>query len=75
MFVKAINKHGCFFFNNRHVSYEECWFYIGPAYWIKGYPIIKRHNKNWIASRFVWYFITGRDYIGKIGRASCRERV
>ena len=71
--VIAITKNGCFHFIDE-INSDECWEYIGPAYWIDGYPIINRHNKNWIASRFVWYFLTGRDYRGREVHHKCLKR-
>lgn len=72
--VSKITQKGCIHFVSLAVNYDECWIYEGPAYWIKGYPIINRHNKNWIASRFIWYFLTGRDYRGKDVHHKCRTR-
>src|SRR5688572_20372496 len=72
--VIAITAKGCFHFLEEKINFNECWIYIGPAYWDDGYPIIHRHNKNWIASRFVWYFFTGRDYHGKEVHHTCKIR-
>ncbi len=62
MEVFLITKKGCIHFLNDEIDFDACWRYTGPAYWKNGYPIIRRHNKNWVASRFIWYFFTGRDY-------------
>ncbi|SRR5258705_8109051 len=72
--VIAITSNGCFHFLEPEVNFDECWNYIGPAYWIDGYPIIHRHNKNWIASRFVWYFFTHHDCRGKEVHHKCKIR-
>lgn len=72
--VFAVTAQGCFHILEREISYDECWIYEGPAYWSNGYPIIKRHNKNWIVSRFVYYFFTGRDYHGKEVHHKCKNR-
>jgi|SRR5688572_6354119 len=72
--VLAITKQGCFEFDCPIINYDECWIYAGPAYWVEGYPIINRHGKNWIASRFVWYFFTHRDYRSKDVHHKCHTR-
>ena len=71
--VIKITKYGCIHLTSK-INYDVCWIYIGPAYWIKEYPIIKRHGKNWIASRFVWFIFTGRDYYGKEVHHKCKIR-
>lgn len=72
--VTAITAKGCFHILESVVNFDECWIYIGPAYWIKGYPIIRRRWKNWIASRFVWFLFTHRDYWGKEVHHKCKTR-
>lgn len=72
--ITKISKHGCLHFDCLIINYDECWLYVGPAYWIKNYPIIHRFNKNWIASRFIWFLFTGRDYFRKEVHHKCRTR-
>lgn len=72
--VSVLTSQGCFHFSTLSIDYDACWIYIGNAYWDEGYPIINRHGKNWIASRFVWYFFTGRDYKGKEVHHKCKTR-
>ncbi len=74
MKVTKITKYGLMFFQSGPIDYSVCWEYVGPAYWIKGYPIIQRFNKNWIASRFVWFIFTGRDYYKKEVHHKCHNR-
>lgn len=74
LIVPCVSSHGCLHFNTNDINYDECWLYVGPAYWSKGYPIINRHNKNWIVSRFIWYILTGRDYRGKEVHHKCHTR-
>lgn len=72
--VFQITKWGCLHFIQSEINYDECWRYVGPAYWINDYPIINRYNKNWIASRFTWFIFTGRDYYGKEIHHKCKTR-
>lgn len=72
--VIKITKYGCVFFKTI-IDYDVCWNYIGPSYLIKGYPVIQRLNKNWVASRFSWFCFTGRDYYGKEVHHKCKNRL
>lgn len=74
MKVTKVTKYGLIHFIESVINYDECWEYIGSAYWIKNYPIIQRYNKNWIVSRFVWFIYTGRDYRGKEVHHKCKNR-
>lgn len=74
MHVIKLTAKGCFHFKEIKINYDDCWIYIGNAYWDKGYPIINRLNKNWIASRFVWFILTRRDYGNKEIHHTCRTR-
>lgn len=74
MNVIYLTKNGCIHFKESYIDYEVCWNYIGDAYWKDGYPIINRHNKNWIASRFIWYSLTGRDYRSREVHHKCENR-
>lgn len=56
------------------INFDDCWIYSGPAYWDEGYPIINRHGKNYIASRYVWFLFTGRDYYSKEIHHKCKTR-
>ena len=71
--VKEITRNGCFHFLES-INFEDCWEYVGPAYWVKGYPIIRRFHKNWIASRFAWFIFTGRDYYKREVHHKCHNR-
>lgn len=70
--VTVLNK--VIHFANDVINFDDCWIYSGPAYWDEGYPIINRYNKNWIASRFVWFLFTGRDYYSKEVHHKCKIR-
>jgi hypothetical protein len=72
--VTAITSIGCFHILELEINFNCCWIYTGKAYWKNGYPIIRRHGKNWICSRFVWYFLTGRDYHGKEIHHKCENK-
>jgi hypothetical protein len=69
-----LTQHCCFHFISTEIDYDICWLYRGPAYWDDGYPIINRHGKNWVASRFVWYYLTGRDYHKREVHHKCKTR-
>lgn len=73
-FMNVIHLNHVIHFKESPINYDECWFYIGPAYWIKGYPIIQRYGKNWIASRFTWFLFTGRDYRSKDVHHKCQNK-
>lgn len=74
MQVIDLTRTGCIHFDGSDIDYNLCWIYIGPAYWIDGYPIINRCGKNWIASRFIWYILTGRDYFSREVHHKCKRR-
>lgn len=75
MFVIQITSKGCIHFKETIINNNECWEYIGPAYFDNDYPIIYRLYKNWIASRFVWFIFTKRDYSTREIHHKCRNKI